>query len=81
MIHNLKISPKYFDAVESGIKPFEVRKNDRLFAVGDALSLNEWDGEKLTGRHTFKYITYILDDPEYCAEGYVILGLGGIYGN
>ena len=75
MIHSIKISPKYFDAVETGIKPFEVRKNDRPFAVGDVLSLNEWDGEKYSGRYTNKAITYILDDREYCVEGYVILGL------
>ena len=28
MRHELKISPKYFDAVAQGIKTFEVRKND-----------------------------------------------------
>jgi len=79
MIHDLKILPKYFDAVESGIKPFEVRKNDRPFAVGDVLLLYEWDGKQYTGRTTRKLISYILDVPEYCADGYVILGLKEAY--
>ena len=34
-VHNLKIKPQYFKDVVSGIKTFEVRKNDRNFKVGD----------------------------------------------
>ena len=41
-IHELKIWPQYFDAIASGIKTFEVRKDDRGFAVGDTLVLKEW---------------------------------------
>ncbi|MBQ6552409.1 MAG: DUF3850 domain-containing protein [Clostridia bacterium] len=75
MIHDLKISPVCFDAVAQGIKPFEVRKIDRLFSVGDVLRLREWYGNVYTLRTTRKVITYILNDPDYCKEGYVILGL------
>lgn len=85
MIHKLKISPDYFDVVARGVKPFEVRKNDRDFKVGDVLKLSEfipcvpgeWNvlGGFYTTRETRKVITYILDDPDYCKEGYVILGL------
>lgn len=83
MRHELKISPKYFDAVEQGIKTFEVRKNDRGFAVGDLLRLREFDEKseapteslKYTGRTCEAAITYILDDKDYCPEGYVILGI------
>ena len=75
MIHDLKISPEYFDAVAQGIKPFEVRKNDRMFRVGDVLRLSEWNGNVYTLRTTYKVITYILNDPDYVKEGYVILGL------
>ncbi len=78
MIHDLKISPDYFDAVAQNIKPFEVRKNDRLFKVGDALCLREWDSGVYTRRTTRKVITYILDNPDYVKEGYVILGLAPI---
>ena len=83
MQHELKISPEYFDAVDSDIKPFEVRRNDRPFRVGDSLWLREfidpssqlYAGVPYTGRTTHKIITYILDNKEYCPEGFVILGL------
>lgn len=39
MIHELKILPEYFEAVTSGRKQFEIRKNDRDFKVGDQLIL------------------------------------------
>ena len=82
MQHEVKISPEYFDAVESGVKPFEVRKNDRKFKIGDSLYLREYEpsipsytGTPYTGRETRKIITYILNDANYCISGYVILGL------
>ena len=78
MIHELKISPEYFDAVAQDIKPFEVRGNDRHFKVGDVLFLDEYIPEydsPYTGRTTRKVITYILDAPDYVKAGYVILGL------
>lgn len=78
MIHELKISPEYFDAVAQGVKPFEVRKNDRMFKVGDVLWLREWYGNVYTMRNTRKVITYILDDPDYIKEGYIILGLAPV---
>ncbi len=49
MIHELKILPKYFNAVISGEKTFEIRKNDRPFHKGDLLALNEFDGEPIGG--------------------------------
>lgn len=36
--HELKIKQEYLDAVKSGIKPFEIRKNDRDFQVGDIVN-------------------------------------------
>lgn len=45
MIHELKISPEYYMDVVSGVKPFEIRKNDRDFKVGDCVKLNEYDAE------------------------------------
>ena len=83
MIHQLKEASIYFEDVTTGKKTFEVRKNDRNFKVGDYLALNELTphecndkGEHLeTGRSALFRVTYILDTPEYCKEGYVILGI------
>ena len=67
MIHALKILPEFFKAMAAGTKSFEVRKNDRPYHTGDYVAY--------TGKCTLQKIVYILNDPEYCKEGYVILGL------
>jgi len=75
-LHELKIYPRYFDAVLDGSKLFEIRKNDRGFHVGDNLFLREWDNIKYSGRTIFAEITYILDDKFIgLTEGYVALGI------
>ena len=43
--HELKTHPKYLQRVASGQKPFEIRKNDRDFQVGDRVILKEYDPE------------------------------------
>lgn len=48
MIHQLKIWPCYYQAVESGDKTFEVRNNDRAFQKGDTVELLEFDPDKTT---------------------------------
>jgi hypothetical protein len=81
--HELKCWPDYYSAVEDGSKPFDVRKWDRPFKVGDALLLREWDPEKLdyTGRELRRNITYVLDltylpgDDIPHFAGYAVLGL------
>ncbi len=75
MIHALKTEPTYFEESAAGIKSFEVRKNDRPYNAGDYVALNEWSNEGYTGRCTLHKIVYILSNPEYCKEGYVVLGL------
>lgn len=77
MIHELKILPEYFNAVISGEKTFEIRKNDRPFKKGDLLALNEYDGHYYTGNSCVVYIDYILNDPknEFCKSGYVVMSI------
>jgi hypothetical protein len=74
--HYLKTRPEFYQAIVDGIKPFEVRYNDRDYKVGDILHLQEFIlPNTYTGRHMAKEVTYILSDSNYCKDGYVIMGL------
>lgn len=42
-VHNLKCWGSQFDAVKDGAKLYEIRYNDRDYAVGDELQLWRWD--------------------------------------
>ena len=83
MVHELKCWPEYYDAVERGDKPFEIRKWDRPYQVGDTLLLQEYDPEKqdYTGRQIKRKVTYLLDMTYLPGDniphfaGYVVLGL------
>jgi len=74
-VHKLKTLNPYFEDVYKRAKTFEVRRNDRDFKVGDILELNEWTGTGFTGRGIAANVTYILSDPAYCKDGFVILGI------
>lgn len=78
MIHELKTLPEFWQDVFDNIKNFEVRFNDRDFKVGDLLFLREWDPktETYTGRVARRNVIYVLDNPQYVKEGYVIMGIG-----
>lgn len=71
--HELKILPEYFTAVTSGIKRFEIRKNDRGYNVGDILRLNEYENGKYTGNVHVVEITYITDYAQQ--DNFVVLGI------
>lgn len=43
--HVLKTTITVWDAIESGQKRFEVRRNDRFFQQGDIVVLRKWDAE------------------------------------
>lgn len=75
--HELKVWPEYFKPLWEGTKTFEVRRNDRNFQVGDMLVLLEWDAisDEWTGSGVCKRVTYILDEPTFVKEGYIIMGL------
>ena len=76
-VHYLKVECEFYTPLSRRLKTFEVRKNDRNFQVNDILILREWSAatEDYTGLYLCAQISYILDDPRYCKEGYVILGL------
>lgn len=81
--HTLKVWREFFDALADGTKTFEVREDDRSFAVGDTLLLREWDpvpfngahGGDFTGRDLARTITFKLPggkfgiDPRFCVLG------------
>lgn len=73
--HYIKILPQYFIDVDAGIKTFEIRWNDRNYKVGDVLHLQEYCDGEYTGRELIKEICYMIDDPEFCKEGFVVLGI------
>lgn len=76
-VHEVKTLPRYWQDGYDGRKPFEVRRNDRDYKEGDILRQLEWNPETgYTGRSYDREITFILDDPEYCKDGFVVLGLG-----
>lgn len=88
MIHAVKATPQYFADIISSKKTFEVRKNDRDYKENDYIALNEYalrkgspENNRYTGRSVLFRISYVLDNPEYCKEGYVVLGIIPCYVN
>lgn len=73
--HFIKIMPEYYRAIERKEKTFEVRRNDRSYQKYDVLHLQEWAGDAYTGREITAEVTYILDNPDYCKEGYVVMSI------
>jgi Domain of unknown function (DUF3850) len=84
--HELKSWPEFFEPVASGVKSFELRKNDRNFQVGDELRLREYDPVKkhYTGRDIFATVIYVMhgvgtvgaiEPLKGLAGNYVILGI------
>jgi hypothetical protein len=86
--HILKTWADYWDAIERGEKPFEVRRDDRGFQKGDVLVLR-----RMVKHHTHGWIedrshsdnrphdlhrkvTYILTGGQFGIEpGFVVMGL------
>ena len=81
--HRLKVFAKYADAIMSGAKTFEIRKNDRGYEVGDKIVFNVVADEGYSigeaARHPLNGATYridyILDDFEGLAQKYVALAI------
>lgn len=71
--HRLKILPEYYEPVRLGIKTFEIRKNDRDYAVGDQLILSEYEGDSFTGNLSIAVVTYITDFAQ--KPGYVVMAI------
>lgn len=76
MTHHLKIQSEYFEAVRSGAKRFEVRRDNRVpcYAVGDTLILEEFADCAYTGRGVTVLVDYIYRG-ELCRDGYCIMSI------
>jgi hypothetical protein len=76
--HALKCWPIPFQAMLDGIKPYEIRRNDRPFRVGDSLLLREWTPQtgEYTGRSLTREVTYISGPSEWgLPDDLVVMGI------
>ncbi len=84
--HELKTDPDVFQAVLEGLKTYEIRKNDRGFAVGDELLLRETrcTGSEIaagrpleyTGRELTVGVSHMLTGPVHgLSAGWSILSI------
>lgn len=71
----IKLLSKYYEDVETRLKNFEVRFNDRDYQVGDWLVLCEWDGFQFTGYEIVRKITYVCSLDEVGLMGWVAMGI------
>jgi len=82
--HHLKTDPESFAAVESGVKTYDYRHDDRAvpYEVGDVLVLQEWSPYPLgdpgagdyTGREVLRRVTHVLRH-RYVPNGYVVMAI------
>ncbi len=79
MTHALKTWIQFYELQEKGVKLFELRKDDRPYAIGDKFLSQEYDSKenKYTGRESTFRILYVLRDADFFGlkQGYCILQL------
>ena len=81
-VHDIKAFPPIFNAVASGDKTFEVRRDTNHFEAGEVLRMREWEykggGEgEYSGRELMMEITYVqrgkFNNP--VADGFCIMAI------
>lgn len=88
--HSIKSQLGPFQEVWDGIKTFEWRENDRNYAVGDFLLLNEWNSEsvlgedsefcgRFTGRIILAKVTSMLEEEFGVTKGYCVMSIKVVY--
>jgi hypothetical protein len=75
MEHDLKSLPDGFADLMNGTKTFELRLDDRPYAVGDTLRLREWVDDAYSGRTVVKRISHTLRGCEHLPKGFVLMAL------
>lgn len=74
-VHYIRLAATYYNDVATGKKPFELRKNDRDYKVGDILEMNEFKDGRNTGRVIRCRVSYMLEGYTGLTDGYCILGI------
>jgi hypothetical protein len=76
MHHELKTEIPYFDAAEQGLKPFEIRVNDRGYQKGDTILSKAWhrdancyDSTREPLRGTITWVTNYAQKDGWCVFG------------
>jgi hypothetical protein len=81
--HILKTWPEPFMAVRSGLKTWELRKDDRGFEVGDTLTLTEFDPATgdCSGEVETRAVTWLLRGGQFgLPVGYVVMSMADVDG-
>lgn len=84
-IHVVKTLSNFFIQAIEGIKPFEIRKNDRDYKTNDLLIQQEiiikphTNEYYFTGRNILSKIINVIDYPQGLQQQYVVLALEHIY--
>jgi hypothetical protein len=79
--HELKCWPAPFQAMRNETKPYEIRRSDRCFRVGDSLFLREWMPQtgQYTGRSLTREVTYISGPSEWgLPANLVVMGVRAV---
>ncbi len=80
-VHDLKCWPVYFKDISSGVKAFEIRKDDRGgYHSNDYLFLREWNPatEEYTGHVAMVKVDMVVrnsDMPDHIPAGIVLMGI------
>jgi len=75
--HELKIWPEHYSLIDSNIKQFEIRRNDRDYRAGDTVHMREWNPDKYlyTGKSLRRKITCVVVGASGLRPGYCVIGL------
>lgn len=73
--HVLKTVEPFWSDVDAERKTFEVRVNDRGYAVGDLLILRSTE----TGRECVRRVVYLVDGPPFLPPGLCVMGIAPVW--
>lgn len=75
-----KIQSAFFQAVQSGKKTFELRKDEDGIQEGDFIILHEWINEEYTGRSVVVRAGFVLRGYEGLKDGYCVISIHQLTG-